>query len=78
MTKIFSGVSYLRIMLIESGMARHFYGTQIDFISGTNTYKTLPGKCSQYLEGPALHEIKNVTSCRPGNLVHLGDLEENL
>lgn len=25
-------------MLIESGMARHFYGTHIDFISGANTY----------------------------------------
>lgn len=25
-------------MLIESGMARHFYGTQIDFISGATTY----------------------------------------
>lgn len=28
---------YIQV-LIESGMARHFYGTQIDFNSGATTY----------------------------------------
>ena len=42
------------------------------------TTKTLPGKCTWYLEGPALHEIKNITSWQARNLGGFGRAWEEL